>query len=198
MGAHPRRSQALLHALLEAAERDRLARALPLGWNRAAIRSRKLAARTLPERVSALRDRLLWNGLEAHCFDLSGALPVAAAILVDREEGPIPATAGYACALRPDDALAGAVLEAAQSRLTDVHGAREDVSPADRPAARLLARACALARGRRDAGRMPSVRGGVAGALRALGWRRAAAVELAAPLHVIKVLVPGLGLSELL
>jgi ribosomal protein S12 methylthiotransferase accessory factor len=198
MGAHPRRPQALLHALLEVAERARLVRALPLGWNPAAIRSRKLAARTLPPRVSALRDRLLGHGLEAHCFDLSGALPVAAAVLVDREEGPIPATAGYACALRPDDALTRALLEAAQSRLTDVHGAREDVSPADRPAARLLARACALARGRRNAGRMPSVQGGVAGALRALGWRRAAAVELAAPLHVIKVLVPGLGVSELL
>jgi ribosomal protein S12 methylthiotransferase accessory factor len=184
--------------VLEAAERARLARVLPMGWNPAAIRSHKLAARTLPPRVSALRDRLLGNGLEAHCFDLSGVLPVAAAVLVDREEGPIPATAGYACALLPDDALAGALLEAAQSRLTDVHGAREDVSPPDRSAARILARACGLARGRRDARRMPSIGGGVADALRALGWARAAAVELAAPLHVIKVLVPGLGVSELL
>jgi len=119
-------------------------------------------------------------------------------VLVDREEGPIPATAGYACALLPDDALLRALLEAAQSRLTDVHGAREDVSLADRPAARLLMRACAGARGIRDAAKMPSVRGGVAGALRALGWPRAAAVELAAPLPVIKVLVPGLRISELL
>jgi ribosomal protein S12 methylthiotransferase accessory factor len=198
MGAHPDRSQALLHALLEVAERDRLARALPLGWNPAAIRSRKLAPRTLPERVFALRERMLGHGLEAHCFDLSDALPIAAAVLVDREEGPIPATAGYACALLPEDALLAALLEAAQSRLTDVHGAREDVAPADRPAARLLARTCAGARGSRDAARMPSVQHGIGGALRALGWPRAAAVDLAAPLHVIKVLVPGLQISELL
>jgi hypothetical protein len=42
------------------------------------------------------------------------------------------------------------------------------------------------------------MRCGVAGALRALGWPRAAAVELAAPLPVMKVLVPGLRVSELL
>src|SRR5205085_1191972 len=53
MGSHPQRSLALLHAILEAAERDRLASALPLGWNPAAIRSRKLAERTLPPRTSA-------------------------------------------------------------------------------------------------------------------------------------------------
>ena len=115
MGAHPRRSQALLHAVLEAAERDRLAIALPEGWNPAAIRTRKIAPGTLPARVSAICERLRQNGLEAHCFDLSDALPVAAAILIDLEEGPVPATAGYACAMRPDDALLGAVLEAAQS-----------------------------------------------------------------------------------
>ena len=198
MGAHPRRSQALLHAVLEAAERDRLATALPEGWNPAAIRTRKIAPGTLPARVSAICERLGRQRLEAHCFDLSDALPVAAAILIDLEEGPVPATAGYACAMRPDDALLGALLEAAQSRLTDVHGAREDVTRPDRGAARLLRRACARARGERDAARMPSARGGVEGALRALGWRRAAAVELAGPLPVFKVLVPGLRVSELL
>jgi len=198
MGAHPRRAQALLHAILEAAERDRLARALPFGWTPAVIRSRKVLEGTLPPRASALRESLFAARLEAHCFDLSDALPVAAAILIDREEGPIPVTAGYACALRPDDALVGALLEAAQSRLTDVHGAREDVVHPDRRAARLFAHACARARGRRDAARMPSVPGGLAGALRALGWQRAAAVELPAPVSVFKVLVPGLRVSELL
>jgi YcaO-like protein with predicted kinase domain len=198
MGAHPRRPQALLHAVLEAAERDRLAVALPEGWNPAAIRTRKIAPGTLPARVLAICERLGAHGLEAHCFDLSGALPVAAAILIDLEEGPVPATAGYACAMRPGDALLAALLEAAQSRLTDVHGAREDVTRPDRTAARVLRHACARARGKRDAARMPAVRGGVEGALRALGWRRAAAVELAGPLPVFKVLVPGLRVSELL
>src|SRR3954462_12333467 len=48
MAAHPRSSQALLHALLEPAERDRLATALPEGWNPPAIRTRKIAPETLP------------------------------------------------------------------------------------------------------------------------------------------------------
>src|SRR5438270_1463879 len=138
MGAHPRKEQALLHAVLEGAERDRLAAALPDGWTPATIRTRKIAEETLPARVSALCERLGRAGLEAHCFDLSDALPVAAVILIDREEGPVPATAGYACAMRSEDALLGALLEAAQSRLTDVHGAREDVTRSDRAGARAL------------------------------------------------------------
>src|SRR3954465_12014510 len=161
MGAHPRRPRARAPAVLAPVERDRLTVALPEGWNPAAIRTRKIAPGTLPARVSAICERLGQNGLEAHCFDLSDALPVAAAILIDLEEGPVPATAGYACALRPDDALLGALLEAAQSRLPDVHGAREDVTRPDRTAARALRRACASAEGNRDAARMPSARGGL-------------------------------------
>jgi len=51
------------------------------------------------------------------------------------------------CGLRPLDAVRGAILEAAQSRLTDVHGAREDVEPSD-------ARQPGVARGLRAAARL--------------------------------------------
>jgi ribosomal protein S12 methylthiotransferase accessory factor len=190
MGAHPARSAALRHALLESIERDQLARALPRGWTAQAIARRKLDVRGV-----SLWQRLRDAKLEAHVFDLSGVLPVAGVILVDLEEGPVPVTAGYACALRPADAVHGAMLEAAQSRVTDVHGAREDVTPADRPSMRALRRACERARPRRSLRSMPSardVREGVRG-------RRVAVVELAQkPLHVIKVFAPGLQLSELL
>src|SRR5207249_11150775 len=42
MGAHPRRELALRHALLEAIERDQLARALPNFWTEEAISSRMI------------------------------------------------------------------------------------------------------------------------------------------------------------
>ena len=190
MGAHPVRRLALRHALLEAIERDQLAQVLPGGWTPRAIAQRKLDASSLP-----LWQRLRDARLEAHVFDLSGALPVAGAILVDLEEGPVPVTAGYACALRPLDAVRGALLEAAQSRLTDVHGAREDVAPAPAAEMRALRAACERARPRRSIRRMPAGRDpGVA-----LRGKRVAVVELARePIQVVKVFSPDLRLSELL
>jgi YcaO-like protein with predicted kinase domain len=190
MGAHPRRALAVRHALLEAVERDQLARALPRGWTPAAIAERKLDVSGL-----ALWRRLRDAKLEAHVFDLSGLLPVAGAILVDLEDGPVPLTAGYACALRPLDAVRGAILEAAQSRLTDVHGAREDVAPSGASSNRALRAACERARPRRTVRAMPAHRD----LRRALRGARVAIVELERePLHVVKVFAPDLRLSELL
>jgi ribosomal protein S12 methylthiotransferase accessory factor len=193
MGAHTQRAPALRHALLEALERDQLARALPHGWT-----ARAVAARKLDASKSAIWQRLRDARLLPHVFDLSGALPVAGAVLVDLDEGPVPATAGYACALTPEDAVRGALLEAAQSRLTDVHGAREDVGLAgENP--RALIEACARARPVRTLRGMPRVR-----ALKLLETvrrlsPRAAVVELAAGhLHVVKIVAPGLRVSGLL
>ncbi|MGZ3459401.1 MAG: YcaO-like family protein, partial [Archangium sp.] len=120
-------------------------------------------------------------------------------------------TAGYACALRPLDAVRGAILEAAQSRLTDIHGAREDVAAADHEAARALASACAGVRPRRAVESLPDFSDEVSSPEEAVrevlarlagaGFPRAAAVELEAPLpglHVVRVVVPGLRVSELL
>ena len=185
MGAHRTRALALRHALHEAAERDQLARALPGGWTPQAMRDRKL------REVRAIGD-----GLEAHFFDLGGnlGLPVAAALLIDREDGPVPIAAGYACG---DDALERALLEAAQSRLTDVHGAREDVTPMDRGDAAALRDAALRIRGRRT--RLSGRPGDVLQRLWRKGFRRAAEVVLArTPLHVVKVIVPGLAVPELL
>lgn len=190
MGAHPSRRRAVRHALLEALERDQLARALPQGWTPRAIARRKLRVSHLP-----IWRRLRDVDLEAHVFDLSGRLPVAGAILVDLEEGPIPVTAGYACAPDASEAVRGAILEAAQSRLTDVHGAREDVTAPDPASMRALRAACERARPRRAIDQMPSGRD-----LRsALRGQRIALVDLARePLHVVKVFAPDLRVSELL
>jgi ribosomal protein S12 methylthiotransferase accessory factor len=222
MGAAPRRADAVLHALLEAVERDQLARALPAGFTEREIARRLVAPRSLARaapRTAALAASLEARGFGVHLLDLAprlGAaagptdlgLPCAAALLVDHEHGPVPVAAGYACRLRRDEALRAALLEAAQSRATEIHGAREDVSAGDRRGAVAIAAACARTRAARDAARMPDVRaaGGAAGVraalarLRRAGLPRAVAVDLAGPpgVAVVKVLVPGLLLSELL
>jgi ribosomal protein S12 methylthiotransferase accessory factor len=159
MGAHPSWAAALLHALLEAVERDQLARALPDGFTERDVRARRLSrgaiARAAPG-AAALRARVERGGFDVQLLDAApreGAvgLPVAAALLFDRERGPVPLTAGYACGLDEDAALTGALLEAAQSRLTDIHGAREDVRPMRERDVERLRRACErAARGERD------------------------------------------------
>jgi ribosomal protein S12 methylthiotransferase accessory factor len=240
MGAHPRRPAALLHALLEAVERDRLARALPEGFTEEEVAARLVDPATLAAsapRTAALRATLVERGFRVHLLDVSTptrallrprgrprrpprsgraasshspdlALPVAAAILLDEEGGPVPVAAGYACRLSRDGALLAALLEAAQSRATEIHGAREDVAFGDRDAARPLVALLESARPRRSAGALPEVRApspeaAVRRVVRRLGragFDRAVAVDLAAPggLAVVKVLVPGFLLSPLL
>ncbi len=134
-------------------------------------------------------------------------LPTAAALILDVEGGPVPLAAGYATRLSRDGALHAALLEAAQSRATEIHGAREDVAVGDRNAALALRGMLEGARPARDAARMPDLRAGSdAAAVRTLIRRlrlaglRGCAVDLPAPagIAVVKVLVPGLLLSELL
>jgi ribosomal protein S12 methylthiotransferase accessory factor len=177
MGAHPSREQALRHALLEALERDRL----PNAWTPKLIRSCKLDPRKMP-----LWQKLRDARLEAHLFDLG---EVAAAILFDLDDGPIPVTAGYCCAGTLERAAHGALLEAAQSRLTEVHGAREDVEPAQREQ-HGLREACESAKPTRALSRKKT-------ALKLP--KHIAYVELAhEPLHVVKIYAPSLRVSELL
>lgn len=213
MGAHARREAALLHALLEACERDQLARALPRGFTPAEVRLRLLApaslARAAP-RAAGWAARLSARGFAVHLLDAGAdlGLPTAAALLVDLERGPVPVAAGYACRTSRDGALLAALLEAAQSRLTEIHGAREDVVHGERAAALPLAALCRRTRATRraaalpDHGAMPprSALRLVLARLAAAGHRRVVATELAGPpgLHVVKVLVPSLRRSELL
>jgi len=243
MGAAADRGAALRHALLEAVERDRVARALPDGFTDGEIARRLLdrgrLARVAP-RAAALADRIEARGFRVFFLDLteptattarsrsrsrstststsrststtttrlsSLGLPTAAALLLDREGGPVPIAAGYASRLSRDGALHAALLEAAQSRATEIHGAREDVAVGDRHAALALRGMLEGARPARDTARMPDLRAGSdAAAVRVLIRRlrlaglRGCAVDLAAPagIAVVKVLVPGLLLSELL
>jgi ribosomal protein S12 methylthiotransferase accessory factor len=219
--AHPEERRALLHALLEATERDQLARALPEGWTEDVVRRRMLGpvvlARGAP-RTEALARSLRARGFRVYLFDATpssrtpGAvgLPVAAAVLVD-EEGPVPLTMGYACALGRDEALLRALLEAARSRLTLLHGTQEVESrPARGGSLRSLARLCGSVRPKRHTDEMPdfssesssSARGvrRVLHQLRSAGFTQVAAIPLDSPmpgLHVVRVVVPGMRISEL-
>ncbi|HEY6002874.1 MAG TPA: YcaO-like family protein, partial [Anaeromyxobacter sp.] len=178
MGAAFRREDALLHALLEAVERDHVARALPEGFTEGEVAARLIEPRSLARAApvaAGLAAALERRGFRVYLLDVSSptgsgrrerrvaagaaaarrrmrsgrtaaataGLPCAAALLVDHELGAVPVSAGYACRLRRDAALVAALLEAAQSRATEIHGAREDVALGDRHAARAIARLCA-------------------------------------------------------
>jgi ribosomal protein S12 methylthiotransferase accessory factor len=179
LAAHPRLEQALLHALLEVVERH----ALPDAW------SDGFPGVPVPFGVP---------GFLLRAYDLTPKgcpVPVAGALVHDLEGGPIGLTAGYAARLDPDDAVRAACEEAFQSRLTDVQGAREDVAVARQtPAPLWLRRPPHRSRMKRSRCR------DVATLARALK-RRVAYVELVPgrlPLRVVKVLVEGFEVSELL
>jgi ribosomal protein S12 methylthiotransferase accessory factor len=220
LGAHPADgNRALRHALLELVERDLLTRALPGGWTRDRIGETAVDRQALEAtpRVEALVGWLASGGLEAMLFDLDPpprrgvvALPVAGALVFDTVREAVPVTAGYAAGVSREEARLGALTEAAQSRLTDIHGAREDVAPGAVADAAVLLEA---ARGKRRASprkratptTIGSTDAGDAGpVLRALGnagYTRIAVVELASAGEgavVVKAFVPGLRLSELL
>jgi ribosomal protein S12 methylthiotransferase accessory factor len=134
LSSHPRRQRAIEHAVCELIERDAVARALPDGWTPRAVNRLQIP---LPQR---------WQWLDALEFDvlilsLPALVPTAAALLVDRQESSVKVTAGYASRLQGSAAIDAAIGEAAQSRLTDIHGAREDiVRQADADAHHLLKR----------------------------------------------------------
>jgi ribosomal protein S12 methylthiotransferase accessory factor len=131
LGFHPTsRRAAVTHAVHEVLERDAVARVLPDGWTAEVASSRLVrGANDQTHGADPLAAQLQARGFGVFVFDLScGGHPVAGALLFDLEGGPVPLTAGYAC--RPTFEAAGlaALLEAAQSRLTEIHGAREDVT----------------------------------------------------------------------
>jgi ribosomal protein S12 methylthiotransferase accessory factor len=213
LAAHPDRDAALLHGLLELVERDQLDEAFPAGFAPRALAERLLAPASLASaapRAAALAARLEARGFSVHLLDAGGHLGIAtaAALLVDRDRGAVPVAAGYASRPGRDQALLAALLEAAQSRLTEIHGAREDVEPGSREAAWPLAERCARLRPSRRASALPDHRHASPGpalrwlldhlARRGVGPVVACQLDSPAGLVVVRVLVPGLRRSWLL
>lgn len=129
-------TEATLHGLLERIERDadRLWRLLP--------RAKRLATAIDPTAladpvVDALVDRLRDAGLELRLFDITSdiAIPTYAAVLGDtgllEKKQPLfhDATIGYGTHPVAARAMIRALTEVAQSRLTYISGARDDLSP---------------------------------------------------------------------
>jgi ribosomal protein S12 methylthiotransferase accessory factor len=207
---HTSAAAAQRHALFEAVERDQLARTLPEGWTPKLLRARRLRTDGLPPALLQRLAELEARGLMAHLFDLTPerglGIPVAGALLVDAQRGAIPLTAGYAAAEVPVRALEGALLEAVQSRLTEIHGAREDVDVEAREEAAAVGELLSTVSARRGIAQMPTLPARArtaSGLARWLGERGhpVAAVRMAAsnvPVEAWKVIVQGFFVTELL
>jgi ribosomal protein S12 methylthiotransferase accessory factor len=188
--AHWTLAGATEHGLFEVIERDHLARALPEGWT-PAVRRREIP---LTPGAARLVKRFAAAGVEARLFDLrpTGAAAFVAGALLLEPGGPVPLAAGYAASADPERAQLSALHEAAQTRLTDIHGAREDVE-AGEGTLELGAARSTRSRPWRSVDPLRQ--------LDRLGVRQVARVLLAGRdegVYVTKVLVPGLLLSELL
>lgn len=186
-GARSSSARATEHAVLEVWERHALARALPNGWTRTRLTRTRVAWRSL------LVDRLEARGFViAACLLASEPLPLAGVLLFDVRDPAVPLTAGYACRRTAAAALEAAVLEAVQSRVTEIHGARDDVATGVRHAGEAL-----LAAAKDPAPPLPRLRP-------VRGWPREVASRVVVvpvreePLHVVKAVGLDLEESELL
>lgn len=115
--------EAILHGMYEVIERD--------SWSLAEGRRRIESNVEVPEagRVRELCDRFASNGIEIHLKNLTTDIdvPTIAAAADDVVmQDPALLSLGIGCHLDPEVAAIKALLEVAQSRLTQIHGARED------------------------------------------------------------------------
>ncbi len=134
MGAAASRPEAALHALLELIENDATAPIEFLGLQSG-------LARPLQHRVGHHAEldlavaKVEAAGLQCTFVDLTARehLPVIGAFLYPHVAGPTMLGgrlfAGFACRVCPQEAALAALMEAVQSRLTQISGAREDISP---------------------------------------------------------------------
>jgi ribosomal protein S12 methylthiotransferase accessory factor len=136
LGAGTTLADAALHALLEVVEND--ASALVDVFGQLAGFARPVAYRPgHHDRLDDLVARVRSAGFDCFFADVTGrvALPTVAAYVTtpgDIHAGSgMRGAAGFACRLSPGDAALAALLEAVQSRLTQIAGARDDLSPDD-------------------------------------------------------------------
>jgi ribosomal protein S12 methylthiotransferase accessory factor len=202
--------EATLHALLEVLERDALA------LNRPRDASQWVDSDDLPEpfRHFARTWRKLGVALAVRHVPNDFGLPCFEAMLRERRSADVDLAAGSGLHVDRHVALARAVCEAAQSRLSTIHGGRDDItdfyakyttmSPARRKAAERRVTAGMFDRTRTvgwssiphrpgDGRPLPAVLDDVLGAVSRAGFpavfRHAFRVRLAG-LHVVKVIVP--------
>jgi YcaO-like protein with predicted kinase domain len=131
LAAGATRDEAIVHAILELVERDGYARAVAL-----ASTGRGAGVPVIAESPDAsaadLLSRIRNAGLDVLLRDLTTDTAVPIVLCVISEGGL--SHMGIAAHLDADRALHDAVVEAAQSRVTDLQGAREDLPPRGAPA----------------------------------------------------------------
>jgi ribosomal protein S12 methylthiotransferase accessory factor len=205
--------EATVHALCEVIERD------VLSFERFHVTSRPIDKRTLPAPLREAAERLYDRGFDIAIRWIPNDFGVACvrALMWERESlDPLSASEGSGCHLDPNVAATRALTEAAQSRLTLIHGARDDLL--DRYArvrrwsgARKRAFSARVIEAMRqgdtpfDFSRAPNPAAGcrslddvlsaIRDGLRRAGIRRVLRVSLSDPgdlVHVVRVLVPGL------
>jgi ribosomal protein S12 methylthiotransferase accessory factor len=126
--------EATLHALYEVIERDAMAGLLRGGLTLPRGESRVVDLDTLPAGpLAALRDRLARAGIALTLVRVASSVPVSTfwAIFVDPDSrAACPSVnIGHGTHLNPTVAALRSITEAAQARLTFIHGAREDLTP---------------------------------------------------------------------
>jgi ribosomal protein S12 methylthiotransferase accessory factor len=200
LAAHVDRDRAVLHALLEVIENDATAAVEVFGLTERLIEAAPEQPRS-DELADAL-ERLDRAGLTARFCRLRGALdlPVLGCFVgrdvASAEGSGVAWSAGFACRPRAEAAALAALLEAVQSRLTDIAGARDDILPEHfRPGGADLGRwlpETRLTVGDRAAADAQAALELVAGQLRDAGIADWSVFDLCAEpgLSVVRVLVP--------
>jgi ribosomal protein S12 methylthiotransferase accessory factor len=216
LAAGPSLLAALLHAALEGLERSSAAAALrrPHSYPERRVDPASVGG----GRAADILARLGASGLLAGIWRVASAhgLPVYRCHVVEgekhREIAPLPGE-GYGCDFTHDRALAKALAEAAQARVTALAGAREDITrlayPERYDRERLAAWRAALS-SRDGCAPLPAEQadpptgeaalGLVLGALKQAGARAAIAVPLfsdgALPLEVVRLVAPPLRIAR--
>jgi len=213
LGARFDAGQATLKGLLEVVERD-----AEKAWYTLSMDHRTRSSVDLEsidvEIFHVLRNRILNAGLWLSVYHLPAVipLPVFLAEIIETGAGANlrHIAVGSACAVTAEEALVGAVLEAAQSRLTAISGARDDILYPETPRGAGDHLGVALpqpphirslswdALGEEFSPPAVANATAIAESLAAAGYPDAAVVDLTAPgadVCVIKALVPGLGSS---
>lgn len=117
--------EATVHALLEVVERDIAA------FERLGRASYLIEYHSLPDAHRSIITRMREQGFELVVHWLPNEYDVACVRAVLWETGelnPLLIADGYGCHLDPSVALTRAITEAVQSRLTMIHGARDDIT----------------------------------------------------------------------
>ena len=207
------REEAITHALFELAERD------AMSFQAVRDRSVIVSPDSLPPEIRAMEQKLRKAGLQLVIRYMEHSLGLAyfMAVIVDTVfENPIYLNAGYGCHNLSRVALLRAASEAIQSRLSFIHGGRDDLTDAFRGLRNLSEEqkqqhfrqlhealqggeqhlsADAIADVPFDTSSPQSFLGDLAAHLQAKGFRDIWTVALTPaeePLQVVKVIVPGL------